>query len=442
MDMHAAKDIDDIPMAAFQWRTVATMVGLNALDGFDVLSISFASPGITSDWGIDRAALGLVLSVELIGMSIGSLFLGPVADKVGRRAMILACLGLMTAGMLGASTAHDVTTLSAWRILTGLGIGGMLPAINAAAAEAANARYRKIAVTLMAAGYPLGTVIGGSISSVLLRFYDWRAVFYFGAIAAIAFIPIVLRAAPESMSFTAHQRKPGALVKINATRARMGQPPLGALPPAEQRTGRSGLSTLFAPGFAARTLLLMLAYFAHVMTFYFIVKWIPKVVADMGFAPALAAQVLVSASVGGVIGSVLLGVLAGRTRLLVLTIGTMALSIPMVILFGNAKADLGILSAIAAAAGFVTTAGMVGMYVLIADTYPLGARASATGLILGIGRGGAALGPAVAGGMFATGFGLPLVAAVMAAGSGIAAISLVFFGRQKRDDIASPLPTS
>ncbi|RYD64541.1 MAG: MFS transporter, partial [Sphingomonadales bacterium] len=129
--------IDRAPMSRFQWGVVATMVGLNALDGFDVLSISFASPGIAKDWGIDRAQLGIVLSMELVGMAIGSLFLGGIADRIGRRATILSCLGIMTVGMLGAASAGGVYSLMFWRVLTGLGIGGMLAATNAAVAEAA-----------------------------------------------------------------------------------------------------------------------------------------------------------------------------------------------------------------------------------------------------------------------------------------------------------------
>src|ERR1041385_7421263 len=109
------------PMSAMQIAAVAVTVGLNALDGFDVLSISFAGPGIKAAWKIDQAQLGYVLSAELIGMAIGSLFLGGVADKIGRRPTILSCLGLMTVGMLGAATAHGVEVLSAWRVLTGLG---------------------------------------------------------------------------------------------------------------------------------------------------------------------------------------------------------------------------------------------------------------------------------------------------------------------------------
>src|SRR4051812_40301587 len=111
--------LDAEPMSRAQWATVAVMVGLNALDGFDVLSISFASPGIAKAWGIDRGALGLVLSMELIGMALGSLALGGVADRVGRRATILGCLVVMAAGMTGAATAANVEILSAWRLLTG-----------------------------------------------------------------------------------------------------------------------------------------------------------------------------------------------------------------------------------------------------------------------------------------------------------------------------------
>src|ERR1700691_152712 len=110
------------PMSSLQIAVVAITVGLNALDGFDVLAISFASPGIAREWGIDRAALGVVLSMELLGMGIGSILLGGVADLLGRRYTVLGCLLVMTLGMAMATTAHSVIDLSAWRLVTGLGI--------------------------------------------------------------------------------------------------------------------------------------------------------------------------------------------------------------------------------------------------------------------------------------------------------------------------------
>ncbi|WP_261294211.1 MFS transporter [Sphingomonas hylomeconis] len=417
-------------MSRFQWGVVAVMVGLNALDGFDVLSISFASPGIAADWGIDRAALGLVLSMELIGMAIGSLVLGGVADRVGRRATILGCLVLMAAGMLGAATADGVVTLSAWRVLTGFGIGGMLAATNAAVAEAANGQRRALAVVLMAGGYPVGTIVGGSISAVLLGSYGWQSVFVFGAIATLCFVPLVLWFAPESISFLMHKRPPDALARINAVLKRMGHPTIDTLPAPEAKAGRASAAELFAPGMARATILLTLAYLMHIMTFYFILKWIPKIVVDMGFAPAAAAGVLVWASVGGASGSLLLGLLTARVRLLGLTIGAMIASVALVIAFGRGQSDLQGLSLIAAAAGFATNAGVVGLYALLARTFPTRLRATATGFVIGIGRGGSALAPALAGLLFAAGYMLDSVAVLMSLGSAVAAVALIGIRRQ------------
>src|SRR5712691_3961344 len=123
MDTDPRETIAASPMKPLQVLAVAITVGLNALDGFDVLSISFASPGIANEWRIDRAALGIVLSMELVGMAIGSILLGGVADRIGRRPTILRCLFVMAVGMFMATTARGIVDLSIWRVVTGLGIG-------------------------------------------------------------------------------------------------------------------------------------------------------------------------------------------------------------------------------------------------------------------------------------------------------------------------------
>lgn len=417
--------IDREPMSRFQWAVVAIMVGLNALDGFDVLSISFASPGIASAWHIDRAALGLVLSMELVGMAVGSMLLGGLADRIGRRATILGCLVAMAIGMFGASTADGVVTLSLWRVATGLGIGGMLAATNAAVAEVANAERRNFAVVLMAGGYPLGSIIGGTIASGLLAHHGWQAIFVFGGIATIAFIPIVWLFAPESIAFVMERRPVDALARVNRTLARMGHASVEALPAPAEKAARVRPTALFSPALAALTILLTTAYLAHIMTFYFILKWIPKIVVDMGFAPPLAGAVLVWASVGGASGSLAFGLLTTRLKLLPLTIGAMAASLALVILFGRGQADLATLSLVAAVAGFATNAGVVGLYALVAASFPTGLRATATGFVIGVGRGGSALAPALAGLLFKFGYGLQTVAVIMAMGSLVAACALL-----------------
>ena len=188
------------PMTAMQVIIVAITIGLTALDGYDVLAISFASPGIAKEWGIDRAALGVVLSMELLGMALGSVLLGGIADRIGRRNTVLTCLVIMSSGMAMVTTVKSIELLCIWRVLTGLGIGGMLAAGNAIATEFSNHRHRDLSVALMAIGYPVGAVLGGSIAAILLRGSDWRTVFTFGAIVPAVFLPIVYFLLPESVS--------------------------------------------------------------------------------------------------------------------------------------------------------------------------------------------------------------------------------------------------
>src|SRR5688572_14945928 len=187
------------PMSRLQVMVIGLTIALNALDGFDVLSISFASPGIAAEWGIDRAQLGIVLSMELIGMAIGSVLLGGVADKIGRRPTILGCLVVMATGMFMATTVSGLVDLSLWRVVTGLGIGGMLASINAVAAEFSNTHRRHLSVSLMSIGYPVGAVLGGIVAARLLQGNDWRSVFYFGTAVTVALIPVVYFVVPESV---------------------------------------------------------------------------------------------------------------------------------------------------------------------------------------------------------------------------------------------------
>jgi benzoate transport len=417
-----------------QIAVIAIAVALNGLDGFDVLSISFASPGIAAEWGIGRAALGIVLPMEMVGMGLGSLLLGSVADRLGRRPLTLACLLIMSVGMFLASTARDLPTLCIWRVLTGLGIGGMLATTNALAAEFANDRQRTIAIAWTVVGYPLGAVILGWIASKLLATHDWRIVFEFGAAMTALMIPIVWFLVPESVHWLCRAQPPGALAKVNTALAKLGREPVPALPPLPSSNRKVSMAELFSSVLAATTIFVTLAYFLHISTFYFILKWVPKIVVDMGFAAPLAGKVLVWANVGGALGGALFGWLSARVGLRPLTIAVMLLGGGMVIVFGRGQTDLTHLAIVCAVAGFFTNAGIVGLYAMLARYFPTHVRATGTGFGIGVGRGGAALGPALAGFLFASGMGLQSVAIVMACGSFAAALTLLLY-RGARDAV-------
>lgn len=417
--------LDQARMGTLQIAAVAMCIILIALDGFDVLAISFAAPGIAEEWSVDRGALGIVLSMELIGMSFGSIIIGALADRFGRRPAMLGCLVLMSVGMYLASTANSVVELSVYRFFTGLGIGGMLASANAMAAEFSNLKRRNLSVALMAAGYPLGVIIGGSIASMLLVSFDWRAIFLFGAIATGVFIPLTWFLLPESIANLLERRPVDALARVNHTLRRMGHAAIDALPEVRKQAPRSSIKTLFSPRLARTTVLLTCAYFAHIMTFYFTLKWIPKIVVDMGFAPSLAGSVLVWASVGGLAGSLLLGLLSQRYNVKKLVITALLLGAGTVAWFGQEHDSLLRLTIIAAAVGFFTNGAVVGLYAMFAQSFPTAVRAGGTGFVIGVGRGGSAAGPIIAGFLFAAGAGLPIVAVLMGLGSLLGALMLV-----------------
>ncbi|MDH7637690.1 MFS transporter [Sphingomonas oryzagri] len=411
------------------WRQVvivALCIALNALDGFDVLAISFASPGIAAEWGIDKAALGVVLSMELFGMAAGSALIGNVADRIGRRPVILGCLIVMMAGMFGAATATGVTWLSIARLVTGLGIGGMLSSTSALVAEFSNTRRQGLNVSLNIAGYSTGAILGGLVASALLAGVgDWRWVFAFGGVATAVALPLAWLFLPESIDSLAMRRRDDAVRRINATLGKLGHPPIDALPVIEAPTARPSIGTLFTSGYAVVTLLLTVAYFAQIMLFYFVVKWIPKIVVDMGYSAAQAGHVLVAANVGNLTGAVLIGLAVQRWPARPLVTGAMIAGFVAICVFGLGFHDLTRMSITAGIAAFFINVGVVGLYPILARAYPASLRATGTGFVIGLGRGGSALGPMAVGALFESGRGLLLVSFVMGLSGLVAATMLI-----------------
>jgi benzoate transport len=429
------------PMRPVQIVVVALCIALNALDGFDVLAISFAAPGIAAEWGVDRATLGVVLSMELFGMAAGSVLIGNIADRIGRRPTILSCLIVMTLGMAAALFANDVMTLSAVRFLTGIGIGGMISSTSAMVAEFSNDRRRGLNMVLNIAGYSVGAISGGLVASALLEMTgDWRSVFMLGTAATAAMIPLVIFFLPESIESLIARRPAGALESVNKTLRKLGHAPVDMLPPPPEQVMKPSIGSLFSQNYARVTILLTAAYFAQILFFYYIQKWIPKIVVDLGFDAAEAGRVLVAANVGNLAGALVIGLASQRFNLRPLVAGAMLAGFFAIGAFGLAGADLTRLSITAAVAAFFVNAGVVGMYPIFAQTYPAALRASGTGFVIGIGRGGSALGPVVAGALFAGGNSLLIVSLAMGVGGLIAATMICLLPRARSENNAPPPP--
>lgn len=428
------------PMHRRQVLAILTVAACTAAEGFDVYSVSFASPGIATAWNIHRALLGVVLSMELVGMGIGAFLLGSIADRLGRRPTMVACLAMMASGMWCASLASSVATLAMVRLYTGLGIGGMLATGSAVVAEYANDRRRSLAITLMIGGYSAGAMLGGAIVSALLgQSQRWQSVFELGALVTAALVVPALLFLPESIAFLCERQPRGALERVNQILTSQGRSPVEALP---ARTTRelAGRETLFGRATRGTTAALTVAFFAYMLSLYFLMKWMPKLVVDMGHPASPAARVLVWANLGGIVGTIGMSLLSQSFELRRLVTGALLCSSAAVFAFGQSPHDLASLVIVATLAGLFINAANSGFYSIVAQSFPSELRASGTGFVIGAGRAGSALGPIVAGLLFEAGWSVPAVSGAMACGCLVAAASLGHLSRSKDPVPALAMP--
>lgn len=444
--------INDTPMGARQWAVVILMVLLNALDGFDVLASAFAAPGISADWGIDRAALGVVLSAELVGMGFGSVLLGGAADKWGRKYTMIACLVVMAAGMWMAGHATGVPDMFAYRFATGIGIGGMLAATNAVTAETSNNKWRRLSIGVYVAGYPLGAIIGGFAASGnvmnvitfpgILEVFGWQGVFDAGAIVTAALIPVVWLIMPETAAYHAGK---GNLAGVNKTLHAFGKPSVSSLPALDTSDSKPRVTDILSnPKLRPVTLLLAFGYAFHTITFYYILKFAVQIVSDYppGYPAPEAASVLTYANIGGFLGSAVFGFVMARLGIrwptaLMLLIGAIG-----VVWFGTGRDTLSAWQVATMVTGFFTNAAISGYYAAFARGFPAYARGTGTGFVLGVGRLGAAGSPLLAGALF-TALGndqLLTVSIIMAMGSVVSLVLFLLLPERDGDEVVGLTP--
>jgi benzoate transport len=407
-----------------QILAIAVCCFLNGLDGFDVLSVTFAAPGIKDQWHIPQSSVGIVISSGLAGMTIGSLLIGPLADKIGRRPQIMLSLVLMAAGMFGCAIVTSVEQLCILRIFTGLGLGAILAAVNAATAEFANRKNHDFAIGMMAIGYPLGGAVGGFAASMLLREHGWQSIFIFGGVVTLIAIPLVLLFLPEPAGWLAVSGKQNALDRANKTLRRLGQPEATDLGPPPE--AKPSFSAFFKPDIAVTTVALIFIYGLHMACYYYALGWVPSLVKDLGFDPSTGTLVSVFLTGGGVVGGIVVGFLSARFGVIPVLIPWLIGTTIAVAIFGKVPADLTLLKASAASVGFLANGAVVGIYALMARAYPATLRAGGTGLIIGIGRLGATMGPLAAGYMLSANLGREITSVVLGALSLIAAIIPMF----------------
>jgi MFS transporter, AAHS family, 4-hydroxybenzoate transporter len=423
-----AEFIDAQPVGRFQIRLLLTCAAVLFLDGFDTQAIGYVAPALAKEWGLSKGALGPVFSAGLFGLMIGALLLGPVADRIGRKKVIILSTVAFGVGALVTSVVQDISALIVVRFLTGLGLGGAMPNAIALTSEFNPRRRRATMVMLMFCGFSLGGALGGLVAAALIPQFGWRSVFIVGGIAPLFLAPILAMRLPESVRFLALTGGADARVErllgfINpkapfapATRFAVHEPALAGIP----------VKHLFRDGRALATLLLWVLFFMSLLDIYFLSNWLPTVLSDFGASVSKAAEVGSLLQVGGVVGTLVLGSIIDRFsfRAVALVYFAAVFAIGAIGQLGYSIALIGIAIF---AAGFCIAGGQIAANALAAAFYPTSVRATGVGWALGIGRIGSIIGPLVGGALLATNWSAGqvfLAAAAAAFCAAIAAFSL------------------
>jgi AAHS family 4-hydroxybenzoate transporter-like MFS transporter len=393
-----AEFIDRQPVGRFQIQLLLTCAAVLFIDGFDTQAIGYVAPSLAREWGLTKDALGQVFSAGLFGLMIGALVFGPLADRIGRKKIIIFSTLAFGVGTLATAFIQDVNTLLVIRFMTGLGLGGAMPNSIAMTSEFSPHRRRATMVMIMFCGFSVGAALGGLLAWALIPHFGWRSVFVVGGLAPLLLAPILALRLPESVRFLAltgraHERVAQVLGLISpragfapATRFVVHEPELAGIP----------VLHLFRAGRTIVTLLLWVVFFMSLLDLYFLSNWLPTVLNDLGASVSEAVVIGSMLQVGGVVGTLSLGSVIDRFSFRALAL-VYFIAVFAVGAIGQVGHSVVLVTMAIFAAGFCIVGGQIAANALAATFYPTSVRATGVGWALGIGRVGSIVGPLVGG---------------------------------------------
>jgi benzoate transport len=421
--------IDSRGMTRIQWGIVAIATVLMMAEGYDVQAMAFTSNAVTEDFGLNGTELGILLSGGLIGMAVGSVGLAPLADRLGRRPMLLIALAINTLGVLLSATAGSFTELLSWRLLTGLGVGAMMTSGIVLVSEFASAKYRPLALAIYSSGFPIGATIGGLAAVPLISNFGWQSVFLVGGVLTLIILVVAAPNIPESIDYVTARYRRGDTDKalrqaaVIARRLRVDGDIIlthGDEPQARNTGGFQTYGMLFAKGKVASTVTVWLLFFTLMACFYFINSWTPRLFTERGLSPEWAIYSAMMLMAGGLVGTVSFGFCATRWEIRRTLSVFAVVSAVLMVAFVASTSVLVLTLAIGLLLGIAINGCMAGLYGIAPMAYSTELRATGVGAAMAMGRVGGITAPIIIGALLDAGW---TAFALYALGSAVALIA-------------------
>jgi MFS transporter, AAHS family, 4-hydroxybenzoate transporter len=399
-----AQRIDNSRVGLFQW-TIFILCGICLfMDGFDTQAIAYVGPTLVREWKIPSAALRGVFSAAPFGVLIGSLLFSMIADKIGRRPVLIGVTLYYAILTLATAQASTLNQLLVIRFIAGIGLGGIMPNAVSLVGEYSPKRARVTVMMVVGNCFSAGAALGGFLAAQLVQSYGWRSVFYFGGTLPLLVAAVMIFALPESLQFLAVRGKKLESIarwlrRIDPSAA-VNQSTRYVIPERAHNEAVPWVQ-LFREGRALGTLMIWVVNFMNLLNLYFLTLWLPTVVADGGYSAPVAVRVGATLQLAGVIGAFLQGWCVHRFGFVPILTTGFALASLNIAFIGYPGISLALLVVVVSIAGLGIVGGQSGVNAFSATFYPTDMRSTGVGAGLGVGRVGAIVGPYVGGQLLA-----------------------------------------
>jgi len=404
IDVH--KLSDEAKFRGFHRLVLLACALIIIFDGYDLAVVGIALPSIMKDMGVDATRAGFMVSAALFGMMFGNILFGTLADRIGRRRVVVICIMLFSVFTAAAGFTSNSVTFSIARFIAGVGIGGVMPIVVAQMTEYSPLRIRSTLITLMYSGYSVGGVLAALLGKGLIETYGWQSVFIAAGLPVIL-IPLILKAFPESMPFLIKTGRIDELKKIVSKMEPSYQPQSSdqfALPGSD-KADNAPIRHLFQEQRGFSTVMFWIAFLMCLFMVYGLSSWLTKLMASAGHSLGSALTFVLVLNFGAIVGAIGGGWLADRFHIKHVLAGMYVLAAVSITLLGY-KVPTEMLYLLVALAGASTIGTQIVSLAYAGQFYPMAVRGTGIGWALGVGRIGAILAPIVIGVL--VGMALPL----------------------------------